>query len=825
MAIAKSSIERTNFTSGLITEATALTFPENAAQELNNFELNRDGSIKRRLGMIEEAVGVKIDTQRDANAFSNYAITSYKWVNVGNDPTLTIGVMQIGDSLWFTNLASDVLSNGMLNKDEFGVVQPVVMDTNILPTRISGNEPMSFTSIGGVLIVASKEMDYPVYLEYGGGDLNTGEAAINAQPIRIEVRDLWGIDDGYAVDERSIVLTDEHEYNLKNQGWFNWIYPGFTRADIAKDTLISLYPDMFSADTNQVRIVTKKGGGKAAEYRGGTKRQYTTYQYLIKTYGSPLVGDRVVRLQAGGDDAYPSNSDIRHQGNGVDSDGNPAFKASQLNLQGATTSPAPRGRYIIDAFARGAGREEASIISSLSSDEELGKISVVATYANRVFYTGVDSLIEEPDGRSPDYTGCIFFTQSVQNFDNFSKCYQVADPTSEFDFELSATDGGFLKIAEASQIVKLEVSGSSLVVIARNGIWEITGPDGVFRADDYSISQVSNIGCESADSVVVAEDVVYYWGEGGIYALVSDNISGKLQAQNISERTVQTFFNAIPATSKNAAKGRFDAVNRKITWMYNDKESYDGITFKNSYNKELVLDTVLQAFYPREIADSETGLSIAAYLEPENFVRVQDVQAVVVNGEQVVVNGEDVVVTTDAKGKSVSQTKYLLLAPTGVGGTYEFSFGQYGGQDYKDWGEVDSPAFLTTGFDLAGDTQRSKQVPYLTMHFNRTEVGFEEIDGELEAINPSGCTVTARWDFANSASSGKWGRSFEAYRLGRNFIPQDVDDEFDYGYSVISTKTKLRGNGRSVALRFESSPAKDCQIIGWGMPITGGTSV
>ena len=111
------------------------------------------------------------------------------------------------------------------------------------------------------------------------------------------------------------------------------------------------------------------------------------------------------------------------------------------------------------------------------------------------------------------------------------------------------------------------------------------------------------------------------------------------------------------------------------------------------------------------------------------------------------------------------------------------------------------------------------------MHFNRSESGFVEVDGELEAVNPSSCSITSRWDFANSSASGKWGRPFEAYRLPRNFIPQDVDDEFDYGYEVISSKTKLRGRGKSVSLKFETAPAKDCQIIGWGMPINGVTTV
>jgi hypothetical protein len=259
--------------------------------------------------------------------------------------------------------------------------------------------------------------------------------------------------------------------------------------------------------------------------------------------------------------------------------------------------------------------------------------------------------------------------------------------------------------------------------------------------------------------------------------------------------------------------------------MYNDSDAYTGINFRQSYNKELVLDTVLQSFYVREVGTSTSGLAMAAYIETENFITVSDTQYVVVNGEQVQVNGEDVVVTTTAKEKSIGTTKYLLMSPTGAGGTYQFSFGLYGGLDFKDWGEVDSPAYLITGHEMGGDTQRAKQVPYLTLHFNRSESGFQEVNGELEAVNPSSCTVTARWDFSDNTSSGKWGVPFEGYRLNRNFIPTGLSDDFDYGYSVITTKTKVRGRGRAVALKLETAPAKDCQIIGWGMPITGGTSV
>ena len=816
MAIAKSSIERNNFTGGLITETTALTFPENAAQEIDNFEINRDGSIKRRLGMIEESLGKRIDTQRNALTVANYAIQSFKWANVDNDPTKTLGVIQIGDALWFTDLSSDVLSTAMLNKDSNGVAQPLYIDAPLVPRRISGLEPVSFTAVNGVLIVASSEMGNPIYIEYTTGGIGTSRE-IRGEAITLKVRDLWGVDDGLPIDERPPKLSGNHKYNLKNQGWSgsstgiprlfkNW-YDG-------KGTLKELYPKLYNTN------------GTLKDYDGIPKSTRLNVQLttLTSLYGNISDGNREV-LGRKGFLGYPSNADIRYLGNGVDGDGKPEFDYHPFNVTGISSTPAPKGKYVIDAFSRGVGRNKASAVGGLRSDSERANISVVAAYANRVFYSGVDSNIRSPDVRSPDYTGCLFFTKSINTFEDFEKCYQEADPTSENDFKLVATDGGFLKIAEASQIVKLIVARASLIVIAKNGIWQITGPDGIFSAESYSINQLTNIGCESPDSIVVAEDIVYYWSDGGIYALAADSISGELNAKNISETTIQTFLNGIPAISKNAAKGRFDTVNRKVTWLYNDKDSYDGLSFKNSYNRELVFDTVLQAFYPRSVGDSSEGTFITAYVETENFVTLSNVQSVVVNGEQVQVNGEDVVATIPTKGKNSGVTKYLLLTPSGFNGSYEFSFGSYGGFSFKDWDETDSPAFLTTGSELSGDTQRDKQIPYLTMHFNRTETGFQEVNGELEARSPSSCSVTSRWSFADSRSSGKWGRPFEAYRLGRNFIPQDEGDDFDYGQSVITTKTKIRGKGRAVAFRFETSEGKDCQIIGWGMPVSGGTIV
>jgi hypothetical protein len=132
---------------------------------------------------------------------------------------------------------------------------------------------------------------------------------------------------------------------------------------------------------------------------------------------------------------------------------------------------------------------------------------------------------------------------------------------------------------------------------------------------------------------------------------------------------------------------------------------------------------------------------------------------------------------------------------------------------------------MITGYELLGDIQRDKQVPYLTMHFERTETGFEQNGDDLTPIGESSCRVQAQWDFANSATSGKYGDEFEAYRLLRNYTPSGTSDTFDYGYRVITTKTSLRGSGKALSLKLSSSAGKDLHVLGWAINSDGGVSV
>ena len=85
------------------------------------------------------------------------------------------------------------------------------------------------------------------------------------------------------------------------------------------------------------------------------------------------------------------------------------------------------------------------------------------------------------------------------------------------------------------------------------------------------------------------------------------------------------------------------------------------------------------------------------------------------------------------------------------------------------------------------------------------------------------CKLTSKFDFGSSSTVGKWTPKQELYRLNTLRMGNVSNVEDDYGFAVVETKTKIRGHGKALVLRFESSPGKDFELLGWGLDITGTT--
>ena len=755
MAQAEVNREYVTFVRGLITEASALSFPENASIDEDNFVLNRDGSRQRRLGFDYETGAVHVDTGIAYSSTENKAITTHIWDNVDKNAELVFFVVQFGDELFFfdtneTPISAQYKNSVTLTKRSGGTL---------------GTFPIETSAGSGVLVVVGHDFE-PQYITYDGVS-----GTFTSNPITIEIRDFLGIKDldtdgtTLDIDENPVGLSNEHKYNLYNQGW--------------RDGTIVLY---FASAAN-----------------------------------------------------YPSSTQIDYFGNYIEPTG--GIKSWSIGPISSTifgTTPAPKGKYVISAFTRSASRIDKSGVT-VPSDTENNRPTATAYFYGRIFYGGIESDREGTETIFPNYNGYIFFSSILTTIDKIGFCYQEADPTAEAISDLVATDGGTLQISDINILLRFEVIGDSLLCVCDNGVWEITATDSSgFSADNFHIRKITSVGALNKRSIVKAENSLAYWSSSGIYLISPDETSGKLQSQNMTQDTIQTYYLGIDSIGKSRATGLYDIEERKVKWLYNDGTSYDGISYKNKYNRELVFDVVLKAFYPYSISELGTTVDpfIAGFFRIPQYSISEQSDNVVDAGVQVVdgANG-NVTNSSSVQVGTESGVRYVVLstASNDASGNWRITFGNYNSLTFRDWYTndstgVDYTSFLHTGYETLGDSARKKRATYIATLFERTETGFtDDGTGQLSPILPSGCLIQGRWDFANSSNSGKYTTQFQAYRLIRRYLPTSASDTFDYGQSVVATKNKIRGSGKALTLYMTSETGKDMNILGWNIAFTGGT--
>lgn len=529
---------------------------------------------------------------------------------------------------------------------------------------------------------------------------------------------------------------------------------------------------------------------------------------------------------------YPANSDSINPFIYANTSSDNNRDAERFNVQDCVANPigsslAPRGYFIIDAMDRGASRLAAMAslqaqyrnlsypVWELPVDRTPGGPSVVAEYAGRVFYGGFSGEVIGEDKCSPKLSSYIFFSQIISDTSMVDACYQQADPTNKDDPDLVDTDGGFIRVEGAYGINGLVSLGSYLFIFAKNGVWKLGGgnSDG-FTATSYSLTKLTNKGSSSPGSIVVVDSSILYWAQDAIYT-ISLNQFGDYVTDNITKDKIQNLYNSISSLDKEQAKGVYDSYQQKVSWLYSNRDTSDDTT------KELILDLRTGAYTLFEISKL-AGQKYPMVLEgilTEPFQLTSKTQDVLDVSDDVLVNTDEIVVDVTGQVSSVAEVKYLALLQ--VDSVAQIAFGAYKEPFHYDWKSVDgvgvdAPSYVLTGKISGGDAQRTKAVPYITFHFLKTEDGFTNpMYGVYEPTNQSSCIVQAQWDWTNSVVSHKWSPEFQAYRIQRHWTPSSLADTYSDGYTIVDSKSKIRGSGVALSLLLKSEPGKHLGVYGW----------
>lgn len=765
MAKKTAKLEVNSFVRGLITEASVLNFPDNASADEINFVLNRDGSRDRRFGIGFENNYELITSPVAYNVLIGQP-TTFQWDNVGGASGRSFLVVQINNILSFYDLAVPSLSDG-------GSVGQIT-----LTSIVSLNGEYSFASVNGNLVVVAGTGDIGI-VSYSSGGFSVSYG-------RIKVRDLWGVEFAPTQDNptfRPAAEPPDHFYNLRNQGW---IVPRRNSR-----TNVNLYIDPIQAYRQEISLNP-----------ADSDKVWTALQFQATTATDPPFEMIWPKL----------------------------WKESFM-----TQSTVSKGAFIIDLLNRGLSRSEQideinstypelTVLPTYTAraDRTVDGASVICEFAGRIFYAGFSGEVVDGDNRSPNLSNQIAFSALVKSTADITKCYQDGDPTSREENDLIDTDGGLIPILGADGIINMINIGQHLIVFSRNGVWAISGGgDYGFTATNYKVTKITPFGLLGKHSVIESTGSVFYWSTDGIYVIGQDQVGG-FSAKNITEATIQSLYENIPAESKSKVFGTYDLIGKKLRWIYKT-----GSAFSNaSVTYELVLDTVLQAFSLFKIGTlaGSTKPEIYSCFKSSISGALSDQILVFSGPDDVYVNSDPVVIGAESRGSVVQSTRYLVFTYNGA--TLNYTFADYNNEAFLDWQEVDgvgvdATGYLITGTVTGGDSSVAKQVPFLTLHFVRTETGFNP-DFSLE--NPSGCLVSCQWDFSNSPNSLKWSTPFQGYRYRKFYMPLNVNDPFDTGFEVITTRNKVRGRGRAFAFRMETEPGKDCRILGWNINVTGNSA-
>lgn len=794
---------------GLVTDALAVRFPENATVAEMNMLLNRDGSRQRRPGMDYEIGGFPSNPDVAGELVSRTPISMHIWENANNDPNISLCVVQIGPFLRFYNAFSSAWTANQMNGGS--ALSIAGIDHEIAPTQLNGK---FIIPAGRWIYILSYDPD---------------EDEVTVKRTTTYVRDIWGVEstekgDVIRLDRRPTTLDDTHKYNLYNQGW---------------------------AHKRFLCYVLESSHGK---------RYADVLDYHYRGTGSPYGSSGLATF--GGSGWYPSNVDIFTLALGTTSTegliGADGYNPRQIWGQALGNSHAPRGHFLIDPFHRSWSRQSTTINSAnvaalyseaLPEDRDDGGLTTAAAFAQRVFYTC--SVTKAASiATSPNMNSTILFSKIVDSDADISKCHSEADPTAAIENALVATDGGTISIPQASNILKLIPTGRSLLVVATNGVWEITSIDGGFSATSFEVNKITNEGCVSRSSIVEGAGNVFYWSTSGINVLGANSTASAYSAQSITDNVISSFYADISILARRFSHGLYDPHENKVRWLYNGDDDYDGETNVYNFNRELVFDLNYKAFHPNTIAQAATEFDmvhVAGAVATSGLEKMASTLTVTDDSGDIVVDSsfEDVTIPNTITTAGNPTIKYLAIRPA-ADGIVKVNFAEYlDTTTFTDWdreiggvGGVQVPSYVETGYELLEDQQRKKQGVYLSLQTKNKFTGISQPSATKFIDGASGCTVTAKWEFSDTANTNKWMTPFEGVRLRPSRLNSIPVGTADWGEDVVTSKTKLRGRGIAFRMRFEAKPYSapsalydsstggyDMHIMGWGVTFTAGNSV
>lgn len=833
----QSAKAQNKFIRGLVTESTALSFPEDACTETFNCVFDETGRVTRRLGFDLETdwtLGSSLSAEAGA------VFTEFVWKSVANEGDISFLVQQHGSKLRFYDISNDTVVGANVLSDTINLDTHVATDSPRDPALF----PCFYAAGLGYLIVVNQACE-PIFLTY-----SVDAGTITATEILLQHRDTVGVDDGLGLTER-VTSTEanlktnnpEHYYNLLNQGWS--LTDALSQWDSARTDMpsnadyVALFRSSATDAFDNTRVAAQDSGNRPA-VKG----------HFILTAWDP---DRTAAMVAGGfTGATLSSGSVqidRLYGTQIDNftvrdnhifDGNNTEAAATAANSGTTSGyagksfPVPKRAHsaivhgTTDVGFSGTGTPSVTITlwakngaapTSGTDGTSLGTVnftdqaneSAGRTVTSSDTATFWDHIWINITGTTGDtrLAEVRLFTVS----EDVDQVYTIERPTAVEFFAGRAFYAGLATTSRGSNIYfsqiveKADQFGKAYQKNdpASENFTDLLPDDGgIIRIPE--IATVTRLFAYQNSLLVFATNGVWQIsGSSGAAFLATDYVVKRLSDISCNSPHAFVAVRGIPVwwAEDGIFTVKFDA----------NYGSFEVTSLTDSTIKSFILDIpsvnrqFVKGCYDVDadvvywLYNSDMELDAADHYVYNAVLCMNSLSGAMypwtISEGDVVVRGHAYI--ADPTGSDNHRTKFTATIDAGGGNEY-LVWVEPRSTTYKDWGDystsygsdadhIDYDSYFITGYMIDGAPIKFFQSMYAFVYFEQEE--------------DSSCYVQGLWDFTNSGDSGKWSTSQQAYN---QFLEHRVANH---------RRLKIRGKGKALQLKFSSESGKPFTIIGW----------
>lgn len=708
-----------SFDKGVVTETHILSGGEGSLMSMDNFDLSPKEGLSRRKGAVvrnENEVTLDMDNGNGGDtSIPHIHITGHRMLEVNNrlygseDPYER--ALAISTNIGTILLLVDRSKNPILEYLELSP-KNLANKLDVGLTSITYSDVDGVTSTKGVIGTVAKMVRDSINEQYIKYDIP--DDIVGVLKNKVSLNQMKGIMahrygdsvvslDGVIVGTLGMGIGALLE-NLISFNYSSLLYRDFKiQSDVNSDAELSKNSDSIFIERIRSDLLNQ----------GWTKSQINAYVNRFNRYPS---------LAMSPIDAYDT-----------DDKGKEFWSAAMFdsNKYQRTSGEVARGSRVMKQ-CHGARSDKDSI------DDDAGLyLTCSEVHGGRVWYAGHRNL--------------VFYSKSLMpspKIRDLATCHSINDPTSRYDNDPLPTDGGYVSIPGGGNFVCMRDFLGSLIVFGRNGVWAISGTDlsSVVDPQDINVSSLSSTGPTNQGSIVVGDNSIYYFTEGGIHVILPHQETGQPYVRNISSDVFDSYFKSIPETERATAMGSYSEEYNRVVWAMVGTR---GIRIMN-------IDTRTGAMFPYSISNPNGYTKVIPF--PDKSVKTEVINSTVMVGSDVVTAGLDEVEIPEG----VDTITVELLHPFMYVGVREepsessiklnMNLFTLDSESMLDWGSVEYLSFVETAYDTWDNPASHKEIDTMFVWVDNT---IKETSQEPELSNLKLIDSFTIENYVQSMNSGK----------------------------------------------------------------------